>query len=480
MAEKDDTKPVSQSRIPADRRKRIEPRPSARKCSRWRSLLASITPENIHLRPIGAHRLERNSGSKMTRRLFCAALLMCAGLAASADNWPGWRGPLGTGHSLEQGLPVKWSAASGENVRWKTPLPGPGMSSPVVWGSRIFVTQALDPGGRQRAILCFDRKDGRQLWQRAVEYAEKESTYSGEPHYASASPVTDGERVVASFGSAGVLCCDMNGKQLWHRDLGKAEQIWGNASSPVIHGDLVILNFGPGERTFLIAMNKRTGADAWKIEIPGGKYGTNNADWNGSWSTPVVARIGGRDELIVPWANVLCSYDPKTGSELWSCRGAGPLQYASPLVGQDVIVVTSGFGGAAMAVRTGGKGDVTESHRLWVTDRRMPQRVGSGVMVGDHVYILNEPGNAECIEAKTGKSVWNERVSSGSWGSMVHADGKLYVTNQKGETLVLAARPTHEVISRNPLDERSQSSPAVSDGDIFIRTYKHLWCIGKK
>lgn len=401
------------------------------------------------------------------------ALLIAA--AAAAENWPGWRGPNGNGHSGERGLPVTWSAT--ENVRWKTPLPGPGMSSPVVWGDRVFLTQSLDREGRRRALLCFDRKTGKQLWEGVTEYAGTESTYPGEPHYASASPVTDGERVVCSFGSAGAVCYDMRGKELWRRDLGKAEHIWGNASSPVLHGNLAILLFGPGERTFLVALDKRTGKDVWRVDEPGGQAGGDAATWIGTWSTPTLARLGGRNELLVCWPLRLQSYDPKTGAPLWSCRGLGRLVYTSPLVTPEIIVAMSGFGGPYMAVRTGGSGDVTETHRLWHFERST-QRVGSGVIVGEHVYILNENGIAQCIELKSGKTLWNERAGGRTWGSMVAAEGRLYATDQRGETLVLAAKPHFEVLSRNPLGEKSQSTPAISGGDIFIRTYGHLWCIG--
>jgi outer membrane protein assembly factor BamB len=409
------------------------------------------------------------------RGVTAAVLAAAVAGAATAENWPGWRGPRGDGHSGEAAAPLKWSATEG--IRWKAKLPGPGMSSPIVWGQRVLLTQALDPEGKQRALLCFDRKDGRELWRQVVPYAEKESTYASEPHYCSASPVTDGERVVVSHGSAGLFCYDLNGKELWRRDFGKCEQIWGNAASPALHGDLVFLNFGPGERTFLVAVDKRTGKDVWKHDIPGGRYGTGQPDWIGSWSTPVIAKSGGKDALLLSWPEALVAYEPTTGRELWRCGGLGKLVYTSPLAGPDVIVAMGGFGGPAIAVRPGGEGDVTATHRLW-QHPRSPQRIGSGVIVGDHIYILNATGVAECVELKTGRQVWSERLGGASWGSMVHVAGRLYVTNQQGETAVLAAKPVFEVLARNPLGERSQSSPAVSNGELFIRTYGHLWCVG--
>jgi outer membrane protein assembly factor BamB len=291
--------------------------------------------------------------------------------------------------------------------------------------------------------------------------------------------VTDGERVIASHGSAGIVCYDFDGRQQWYRDLGPCEHIWGNASSPVLYRDLVILNFGPGERTFLVALNKKTGDEVWRVDLAGGKFGHTNAEWVGSWSTPVIARIHGRDELIMTWPEAVTAYNPQTGASLWTCAGLGKLVYTSPLVTPDVVVAMSGYHGPYLAVRPGGDGDVTATHRLWREDKA-PQRIGSGVIVGEHVYIVNEPSSAQCLELKTGKTLWTERLGPRSWGSLVHADRRLYVTNSEAETVVLAAERTFRILSRNPLKEPCESSPAISEGDIFIRTYRHLWCIGKE
>jgi outer membrane protein assembly factor BamB len=426
------------------------------------------------------------------QRAHFTLVLLILPSAALADNWPAWRGPDGMGTCAETDLPLRWSRD--ENVRWKVKLPGPGNSTPIVWGDRIFLTQASektawppDPptGGpavaRLRSLFCLARADGKLLWQRDVTYGEKENTHSTNP-FCSASPATDGERVVVSHGSAGVYCYDFEGKELWHRDLGKCEHIWGNAASPVFAGDRVILNFGPGERTFLIAMDKKTGKDVWKVEEPGGKLGKGET-WIGSWSTPVLLKLKDREELVMTWPGVVKTYAPKTGELLWSCQGLGKdqaadrLVYTSPLVSPEVVVAMAGFGGPALGVKPGGRGDVTES-RLW-RHPSAPQRIGSGAIVGEHVYMLNEPGTAECIELKTGKTVWNERAGPGAWGSLVHAGDRLYVTNVEGETIILAAKPRFEILARNPLKETTKASIAVSDGHLFIRTYEHLWCIGK-
>jgi outer membrane protein assembly factor BamB len=422
-------------------------------------------------------------------------VFLCAAVPALGGNWPAWRGPAGDGHSSEKDLPLKWSAT--ENVRWKVPLPDEGNSTPIVWSDRVFLTQATEkadwppkpPAGgpasaHKRSLLCFRRADGKLLWQKDTIYKDKESTHSTNP-FCSASPVTDGERVVVSHGSAGLFCYDFDGKELWHYDLGKLEHIWGNASSPVLDGDLVILWCGPCERQFLLAVNKRTGEKVWQHDEPGGDSG-KKGEWIGSWCTPLVARVGDHDELIVAVPEKVKAFDPKTGKELWSCAGLGKLVYASPVCSADGIVVAlSGFHGPALAVRAGGKGDVTATHRLWHHADKNPQRIGSPVIVGEHVYLINEQGLAQCFELKTGKELWNsERVTKPTWGSLVVAGGRLYVTNQTGETVVLATNPKLEVLARNRLGERMENgemvrgSLAVSDGEVFIRTYKQLWCIG--
>jgi outer membrane protein assembly factor BamB len=405
-------------------------------------------------------------------------LLLLGAAALPADNWSAWRGPHGDGRSADKAPPLKWSQT--ENVRWKAPLPGPGNSSPIIWGGRVFLTQALEKG-RRRAVLCFDRASGKLLWQRETVFTGKESTHATNP-YCSATPATDGERVIASLGSAGMVCYDFAGEELWRKDLGKLEHIWGNASSPILYGDLTILWCGPGDRQFLLAVEKATGKTVWRHDEPGGKSGGGPADWTGSWSTPIVVRIDGHDELILSVPQKVKGFDPKTGAELWSCRGLGKLVYASPVCSADgIVVAASGYYGPALAVRAGGKGDVTATRRLWHHVKDTPQRIGSPVIAGGHAYLLNEEGLAQCLELKTGKDLWaKEGVSSRSWSSPVLVGDRLYVSNQAGDTLVLAARPQYELLARNRLGERTLSSVAVADDEIFIRTYEHLWCIGTR
>lgn len=413
-------------------------------------------------------------------------LLVASVYQSAAANWPAWRGPHDTGVCDERNLPLHWS--TNENVRWRVPLPERGNSTPVIWGDRVFVTQAIEAEHR-RMLMCFEKGSGKLLWKSGVTYADKEPTHETNP-YCSASAVTDDERVIASYGSAGLYAYDFSGRELWHRGFGKQHHIWGNAASPVIHGDLCILNVGPGDRQFLVALDKKTGDEKWRVEEPGGhsgeaKPGQNQRDvWIGSWTTPIVV---GRDRpspsatLIMTWPRRVAAYDPLTGKEKWACRGLNPLVYTSPLYSDGIIVAMGGFNGMSLAVKTGGSGDVTDTHRVW-HHPKTKQRIGSGVIAGDHIYTLNDPGVAECFELKTGKLVWEERLKgpakSDSWSSMVLAGDRIYVSNQGGDTFVLAASPTFKMITTNSLREPIFASVGVSDGNLFLRTHKALWCVG--
>lgn len=423
----------------------------------------------------------------VTRVAAACLLSLSAAEGLSGADWPAWRGPAGDGVSSEKHLPVKWSRS--ENVQWRVPLPERGNSTPIVSGARIFLTQ---PAGKQRLLMCLDRADGRLLWQRAVVAgADHEPTHGTNP-YGSASPVTDGERVIVWFGSEGLHCYDFAGKKLWSRDLGPQRHIWGYGGSPVIWSDLCFLNFGPGERSFLLAVNKYTGATVWQQDEPS-DYGKPAADksgkpstvtYVGSWSTPVLMGVGGREQLLMSWPGRLASYEPRSGKEIWTCRGLNPLVYTSPIHSGDTIVAMGGFGGMCFATRAGGQGDVTDANRLW-HHRRSKQRIGSGVIHEGHIYIHNDPGIVECIELKTGNLVWEERLrgsgkSGTNWSSILLADGKCYTITQGGDCFVFAASPSFKQLAVNALEETSNSSLAASEGQLFIRTHSALWCIGRR
>jgi len=414
--------------------------------------------------------------------LLAAGLGFLLAYATRAGNWPAWRGPEGIGTANEKSLPLRWSTT--ENVRWRVPLPERGNSTPIIWGRRVFLTQAVE---QRRTVMCFDRTNGKLLWQQGPTYTETESAHATNP-LGSSSPVTDGERVIAWFGSAGLYCYDLDGKELWHRDLGPQKHVWGWGSSPMLHGDLCFLNFGPGVPSFLLAVDKHTGKTLWQVDEPNAdagekKPGQEKAAYVGSWSTPVVINSGGREELILSWPSRVVAFEPRTGKELWTCAGLNALSYASPLYDKDgnIVVAMGGFMGMSLAVQAGGSGDVTESRRLW-HHPKTKQRIGSGVTYDGHFYILNDPGVAECYELQTGKLVWEERLKgpaakSDNWSSLVRAADQLYAINQGGDAFVFRASPTFEVLATNSLPETTIASLAVSDGEIFARTYQALWCI---
>jgi len=618
---------------------------------------------------------------------FTALFVLSIPLGAAASHWPGWRGPEGTGVSTERNLPLKWT--TNENVRWRVDLPGRGNSSPIIWGDRVFVSQAVS-GENRRTVMCFDRATGKLLWQSGPTYTEREQTQQSNP-FCAATPVTDGERVIASFGSAGLYCFDFAGKEIWHRDFGKMSHGFGNASSPMLVGDLCIFNFGPDEKARLIAVNKKTGETAWEVQPPkvdpseqpqgrggfggdpggpsgqagpggqagrggGGNFGIGSgvapqifaqadkdkdqklskdeftaladawfdkldpektgklsqdqfaekfydavpraegagggqgggggqaggrrrsqttapafftasdtdkdgsltraelkatfakwfSDWDkeksgsldeaklrdglnaalprpnfagggagggtgggrgqggagapgggggfggrggggggggGSWSTPILIKAGEREELIMNFPNRLVALDPKTGKELWSSKGLGGTIYTTPVWGEGVLFgMTSGpGGGGAIAVKPGGSGDVTESHRAWKLDR-VSGAIGSGVIHDGHLFNISQNGMASCHDLKTGNKIWEERLQGSgsrgsSWSSMLLADGKIYVPNQGGDVFVLRAGPKFEVLATNSVGEPTNASLAASDGHLFLRTDKGLWCL---
>jgi outer membrane protein assembly factor BamB len=412
---------------------------------------------------------------KPTRAILILALAaIVLPMPLHAANWPSWRGPHGNGISAEKNLPTRWS--TNENVRWRVPLPEAGNSTPIVWGDRIFVTQPVAKENR-RTLMCFDRKNGKLLWQSGVEVKGEERTHETNP-FASGSPVTDGERVIAWFGSGGLACYDFAGKELWRTDLGKHDHIFGYGGSPVLHGDLCFLNFGPGEREFLVAVNRKTGKEVWRHESP--TPATN--DIHGTWSTPLIAEWNGRTELISALRGQLAGHDPKTGKVLWQATNFGIQAKTTPLAGEGVVVISGDLKSAEIAVRLGGSGDVSTSHLLWRKDPPK-RRVGTGIIYKGHYFGAQTPGLADCVELKTGKIVWEERLrGSGAnnavWSSPVLSEDKLYIVNQNGDVFVLRAGDKFEVVAMNSLGERSNASVVPSDGELFLRTHQALWCIG--
>jgi outer membrane protein assembly factor BamB len=402
-----------------------------------------------------------------------AWIVFAASCALSgADDWPRFRGRDGSAVSEEAPLPSNWS--KDKNVQWSIEVPGEGSSSPIVCGDRIILTTALE-GGAKRAILCFDRHSGRSLWTCEVEddWPEITSALTG---YAAATPATDGKHVLAFFGSAGAVCCDLDGRLVWRKDLGDFETELGIASSPVIHKETAILVCDhDGDRfnsfdSYLIALDLKTGQTRWKTERPG---------LHRSWSTPIVVPGGdGKSELIVAGENELRGYDPVSGAQLWSVSGLTSWVAPSPVFGHGLIFVASGKDGPTMAVRPGGRGDVTETHVLW-SERRGAPYVGSPLLYRGQLYTATEGGVVTCRDPRTGEVAWQRRLEGRFFASPSAGDGKIYLAADSGKMFVLAAGDDFELTAENDLGEEILASPVLVDGAIFLRMRRRLYCIGE-
>jgi outer membrane protein assembly factor BamB/rhodanese-related sulfurtransferase len=386
-----------------------------------------------------------------------------------AKYWPVWRGPSGQGIVTGAGYPDAWSAT--ENVVWKKPVAGRGNSSPIVWGDRIFLTTAYD-GGQRVAMIAFRRSDGTQLWETFAPEGETGWAHQKNGH-ASATPVTDGKLVYASFGNRGLAAFDLNGKLVWQRDVGQIDNYHGPAGSPLLYKDRIILFQDHRQGAFVGAFDTRTGKPLWKTPRSA----------NVGWGTPVAVRVGNHDEIIVSSQHAVTAYDPDTGKELWRCDGNSFEVIPTPVVGHGLVFASSGRVGPTLAIRPGGKGDVTRTHLAWMSPKGSPF-VPSPLVYGEHLYTVNDMASiVTCFEAATGKVLWQGRLGvaqrEGFSASPIGVDGKVFFTNDQGETFVLRAGPTFELLRTNRIGETTLASPALVDGRWYIRTDRSLFAIGK-
>ncbi|HEY7116314.1 MAG TPA: PQQ-binding-like beta-propeller repeat protein [Tepidisphaeraceae bacterium] len=420
----------------------------------------------------------------MARRLGLLSLLFVTALGASfseAADWPFFRGPNRDGLSPDAQPPLHWSKQ--QNIRWGAKLPGPGNSSPIVTGNKVLLTCALDRQGTRRALLCFDRADGHPLWTQTVNWQAGDPTHATNPYCAS-TPATDGQRVIAWHGAAGLYCYDLDGKPLWKADLGLIRHIWGYASSPLIHGTRVYLNCGPGHRSFVVCLDKNTGEKLWLTDEPGGAEDKSpeTKSWIGSWSSGVIRKIDGQEQFVVAQPRHVNAYDLASGKILWTCSGTGDLAYTDVIVGDDIAVAMAGYGGAAIGFKPGGTGDTTASHRLWRTTQKIPQRIGTGILRGHNLFIANEPGLIECIDATSGKTVWSHREPGQNfWALLAGTNDRLYATSQQGNTYVFAPDPAAwRLLATNAIEEHINASPALVERQLFLRTWENLYCIEER
>ena len=402
-------------------------------------------------------------------QLMIVGALFVLANTASAENWPSWRGPRGDGTSQEKNLPTKWSAT--DNIAWKTPLPGIGHASPIVWGNRIFTVTAL-PKSQERVLLCLDRQTGSILWQKTALQAPLENK-NGENSYASSTPSTDGERVYVSFlenTNVFASAFDFTGKQLWQVRPGTFKSEWGFCSPPQIFEDKIILSCDSKGENFLVALSGTDGRTLWKTqrEKPSQSYGT-----------PLIAKMSGRNQIVLGGNSTISSYNPKDGSLLWFANGPASDYVASPAYNERaglVLADTSWPKRVLMAVKPDGNGDVSNVKVAWSTPEGAPY-VPSPVAVGDYFLTSSFNKDAYCFEAATGKVLWHETLGL-HHASPVVADGLVYFLNDDGIMHVLKAGLAFELVARNELGERTFASPAISQGQIFLRSFENLYCIG--
>jgi outer membrane protein assembly factor BamB len=415
-----------------------------------------------------------------------AGVFAFVAIAQSAD-WPGFRGPTANGVVPDSGTPpLTWSDT--KNLLWRTELPGPGSSSPIVIGDKVFLScysgYGLDktaPGDisrLQRHALCLDRVTGKVLWDQVITTEIPEQPYQGEyitTHgYASSTPASDGKGVFFFFAHAGVHAFTLDGKKVWDTSVGDNPHKWGAGSSPTLYGDLVIVNAALESDT-LVALDRRTGENVWSVK-----------NFPNSWNTPFVTRVDGRDELIVNASGRLRAFATRNGDELWTCDSIRAAELCPSVLAHDGVLYVIGHpGGEAMAVRAGGSGDVSSSHVLWRIKKG--SNVGSPVWHEGHLYFANDSrGTAYCLKADTGEVVYEEKLtrSRDRWyASPILSHDRIYYVGRTSGTVVLAAKPAFEVLATNVVTSDTHvanASPAVADGQLFLRNDRYAYCFGEK
>ncbi|MFL6231473.1 MAG: PQQ-binding-like beta-propeller repeat protein [Pyrinomonadaceae bacterium] len=418
-------------------------------------------------------------GVKVSRLLF--ALLIASAGVASAENWPQWRGANLNGTSGEKDLPVKWSAQ--ENVAWKLALPGFSGSTPVVWGERVFLSVA---DGDELSLWCVERKRGALLWKKSLGAGNRKVR---KQNMSSPSPATDGKGVYVMTGTGVFKGFDFDGKELWSRDIQKDYGTfglnWGYASSPLLYEDSLYVEVLHGARTddpsYLLRIDKATGKTVWKVK----RETEAVAESPDAYTTPALLRYGQTAEIVILGGDVVTGHDPATGKELWRGKGLNPDNdpsyriIASPVVADGVVYAPT-RNRPVLAFRAGGRGDITKSNLIWSAD--YGPDVPTPVTDGKFFYMVHDRGLVWCLDAKTGSKLYGPvRIAPGTYSaSPVLADGKVYVTNEDGLTTVFKAGAQFEVLAENALDDYCLSSPAISDGQIFIRTAGALYCIGQR
>ena len=421
----------------------------------------------------------------MRRAIGTGVLAVLAVATISAENWPQWRGPELNGVSPAKGLPTKWSTT--ENVAWKLAMPGRSGSTPIIWGEHIFLNVGTADATGDLELWTLDRNTGKVLWKGPIAGGNRTER---KQNMSSPSPVTDGQAVWVMTGVGVLKAFDLKGKELWARDIqkdyGEFGLNWGYASSPLLHdGDLyvqVLHGMKTDDPSYVMRVEGKTGKTLWRVERPT-KAIQESPD---SYTTPALLQYGKATEIVISGGDIVTGHDPASGKELWRMDGLNPDNnpfyriIASPLVVGDIIIAPTREK-PMLAIKAGGRGDITKSHRLWSFDNGpdVPTPVSDGKLL----YTVTDRGVAYALDLQTGKTVYGpQRLRPDSYSaSPVLADGKIYITSEnEGLTSVYAAGPKFELISENPLEDYCLSSPAMSEGQIFLRTTGHLWAIGQR
>ena len=415
-----------------------------------------------------------------------------------AEYWPGWRGPRGDGTSSERNIPHRWS--SSENVAWKVKIPGRGHASPIVWGEHVMVVTCLEEK-QQRVLLCLDRKTGQTLWSEVVVRAPLEAIHQLNSR-ASSTPVTDGERVYVSFlepngatipaedvrkrsgtlradntgrpvnpGKMCVAAYDLQGRRQWIVRPGDFASVWGYCASPIVFEDKVIVNGDHDGDAYIVALDRQTGKTAWKVPR---KHRIR------SHCVPLIRQLDGRVQMMVAGSHSIVSYDPQTGAQHWHTVGPQGRAVASPVFASGLLLVSTAYPDREfLAVRPTGRGNVTDTHIAW-RHRQSAPYVPSPIAVGDYFVAVSDDGIASCFQTSTGQRHWRKRIGKGHSAALVAANGLVYFVSDAGITRVVRPGENFELIAENAIGEPCYASPAISQGQIFLRSENHLFCIGKQ
>jgi outer membrane protein assembly factor BamB len=403
------------------------------------------------------------------RVILLASALLTAAHVLAAEDWPQFRGPTGQGISAETGLPLEWSES--QNVRWKTAVPGIGWSSPVVAGDRVWLTTAVvDRNATTLRALAFDAASGKQVVDAEVFRLPRRNLLNPKNSHASPTPIVEGDRVYVHFGADGTAALTSSGEVVWRKRFPYESQ-HGNGGSPTLYKDLLIFSCDGSDTAFVVALDKRTGAERWKT------HRRTPADQ--AYSTPLVIRVGDRDQLVSVGAFRAAAYDPDTGREIWRVGYAdGFSNVPRPVFANGLVYIATGFQEPSLiAVRPDGTGDVTRTHVAW-TLRRSAPHTPSPLAVGDELYVVSDIGIATCLDGRTGETLWRERLGGNYSASPVFADGRIYFLSEEGVATVLAPGKTFRKLAANQLDGATLASMAISDQSIFIRTDSALYRLG--